>query len=89
MQMNNSTNKNEKNPLKLYPFLCEKSSPYSFLKNGQNIFQKEYMFRVKILECSNLCVFSLPLEKHQIYSTTLSWESFCNFGKAFSSLALL
>lgn len=57
MQMNNSANKNEKNPSKLYPFLCEKSSAYSFLKNGQNIFQKEYTFCIKILEYSNLCVF--------------------------------
>lgn len=78
-----------KNPLKMYPFLCEKPSTYSFLKSSQNFFQEAYMFCIKILECSKLCVLSLQPENHQIYSTTVSRENFSSFGKAFSSLALL
>lgn len=78
-----------KNPLKMYPFLCEKPSAYSFLTNSQNFFQEAYMFCIKVLECSKLCVLSLQLENHQIYSTTVSWENFSSFGKAFYSLDLL
>lgn len=50
-----------------------------FLKMGQNIFQKKLHFFINILECSNLYVFSLLLESHQTYLTTVYWEKFCKF----------
>lgn len=54
MQMNNSANKNEKNP-----FLCEKSSAYFFLKDGQNVFIKNTRSALRSLNVhsGNPCVF--------------------------------
>lgn len=62
-----------------------------FLKMGQSIFQKKNTcFSLIFLNVQILMVFfSLFLESHQTYLTTVSWEKFCNFGKAFSSLFLL